>query len=735
MTMANPSQKIRQRKVVYFVTILVLLFVSLLHRHRILEPMATDLKLREISKGEVELTSSAVRLSLTGSRGLAITFLWSAALRQQERHEWNELELVIGAITKLQPYFITPWLFQGWNLAYNVSVECDRPHDKFYYVSRGLHLLAEGERRNHEQSVDKNQPGIGQPDLRHFIGVAYQGKFGTSDEKITMRCLLDMACIDPLRRNPDDFWTVGPGGRKTVNLAELYRLCKDNPRLVRRLREHLGYSDPQQIVAFLTDNREVPSRFERPVGGPDQKETPLRRENDQFPILPPPMGEGGPNPKLLDLGLAQESMDVFVASRAWFQYAQLPVPPPSPDPVVEANWDRLKYRLPKAPSLPIYRGFPPRAQAYAAEVMEEEGWFDADGWLIRDWFAGHPQLGSEDVRVGTELKYQASPAWDRAFTAYKELGLKTGQYFAPGQMAELERSAAVYRKALALGAFEIGSMTLPAHLRNDERMVEGMKAHHRLAYYYSVSRITNFDGHFHQAEAERTMDQVLARKYFYHAVQQRASGDLDQALALFETGWPYWIGTCLRFPKYNEVSLNQEDAYELQLKNLRLMQKQHSVLFRSLALGAAELSLADLRLFKAAQLHAAMADKEARREVSPAVPLDEVLDPSDKSKILPIRNVSGHLDAARIYDVSGKEDLSRFLLAWSQAAGTPRLLLFPGQEDWTLATFEHRNRGLAHGWAQLFYDDNIRNVKVRYGLISVNPVMDSSDAPLPPRKQ
>src|SRR5262245_11390046 len=215
--MANPfSQQTRQRKVIYFVMILVLLFVSLLHRHRILEPMATDLKLREIAKGEVELTGSAVRLTLTGSRGLAVTFLWSAALRQQERHEWNELELVTSAITKLQPYFISPWLFQGWNLAYNVAVECDRPHDKFYYVSRGLHLLAEGERRNHEQSADPNDPDIGQPDLRHFIGVAYQGKFGVSDEKITMRTLLDMSTIDPIRRDPQRFWTIGSDGRKTV---------------------------------------------------------------------------------------------------------------------------------------------------------------------------------------------------------------------------------------------------------------------------------------------------------------------------------------------------------------------------------------------------------------------------------------------------------------------------------------------------------------------------------------
>ena len=93
-----------------------------------------------------------MRLLLTGSRGVAVTFLWYNAMDKQKRHEWNELELLIQSITKLQPYFITPWLFQSWNLAFNVSVECDQPKDKYVYVVRGLALLAEGERRNRGSS-------------------------------------------------------------------------------------------------------------------------------------------------------------------------------------------------------------------------------------------------------------------------------------------------------------------------------------------------------------------------------------------------------------------------------------------------------------------------------------------------------------------------------------------------------------------------------------------------------
>src|SRR5262245_1925026 len=134
--MANPfQQRARQRKFIYAILIVALFTVSLIHRKWVVEPEAQRLQLREVARGEAELTSAAVRLALTGSSGLAVTFLWNAALEKQERHEWNELELLVGTITKLQPYFITPWMFQSWNLSFNVAVECDRPRDKYYYVS------------------------------------------------------------------------------------------------------------------------------------------------------------------------------------------------------------------------------------------------------------------------------------------------------------------------------------------------------------------------------------------------------------------------------------------------------------------------------------------------------------------------------------------------------------------------------------------------------------------------
>jgi hypothetical protein len=699
--MANPfSQRARQRKLIYTVLILVLFTGSLMHRRLWIEPEAERLKLREAARGEVELTSSAVRLTLTGSRGLAVTFLWAAAIEQQEKHEWNELELLVGAITKLQPYFITPWLFQGWNLSYNVAVECDLSRDKYYYVSRGLKLLAEGERRNSEQ-------GIGQPDLRQFIGVAYQGKLGITDEKNAMRSLLDLSCIDPVHRDPERFWTIRDG-RNTINLVELAKFCRDHPRLVRRLREHapngLGYTQPKQIVDFLADNRDVPSRFEKPVGGAEQKETPLKKEpRDQFPILPPQPIEP-PNPNLVDLGLGSESLDVFVVCRAWYTFAQQPLPPPTGDASldeIEQGYDRLKYRAPKSPAMPIFRCYPARAQAYSAEILTDEGWFDHDGWLIKDWFSDDVGQGDE-VRVGTEAKYHCGPAWDRAYRMYKEVGARIGLWFPVAEVRALDDKAEMFRKKHKITKYEGGPQIKP---RNDKALAESWQAHQKLYWRGSINNLTNYEGHLGTAEAERTAEAVLGRKLFFHAERlRRYENDPERALALYEAAWPVWFNVLLRHPLYASQSSTQEDLYELQIKHQRLARSQRASQIKALTMGLAQLN------------------------VWPHPPLDDLLTAGDKGRIMQIRDVQGPLDWARLYDGPERDDLSRGLLAWTQAAGMPRLFLFPGQEEWTLLALDSRANSMQAGWRHLISDDRILTVKSRLGLIKTTP---PPDAPTP----
>src|SRR4051812_47941600 len=146
--MASPyQQQVFQRKLLYIGLILLLFTASLIWRRSVVDDLASRLAIREESRGDVEVTGAAVRLSLTGLRGLATCVLWNTAIEKQKKNQWNELEVLVRLVTKLQPHFITPWLFQSWNLSYNVSVESDRIRDKYFYICRGIILLAGGERQ------------------------------------------------------------------------------------------------------------------------------------------------------------------------------------------------------------------------------------------------------------------------------------------------------------------------------------------------------------------------------------------------------------------------------------------------------------------------------------------------------------------------------------------------------------------------------------------------------------
>lgn len=225
--MANIYQQAaKRRKIIYLSVIAVLLLSTLVVRGTIKLPLpgirelayensiegrARVHELTELSQGEAELGGSAVRLLLTGSRGLAVSALWNSAIEKQRRQEWSELDIAVKSITKLQPHFTAPWLFQSWNITYNVSVEMDRLNDMYYYIARGISIIAEGEAMNRNN-----------PDLRYNLGFYFQNKFGVSDKVTTLRCLHQLSCIPDEDRDPDRL--LKPDG--TINPEAFETFCK-----------------------------------------------------------------------------------------------------------------------------------------------------------------------------------------------------------------------------------------------------------------------------------------------------------------------------------------------------------------------------------------------------------------------------------------------------------------------------------------------------------------------------
>jgi hypothetical protein len=410
MAVSFQQQSLR-RKVAYFIVIVVLFTLTLLIRRWDvygIEAQGTALEIREESLGEVDLTSSVLRLILSGSRGAVVCYVWNDAMDKQKRHEWNQLDQRVGLLVKLQPHFIVPWQFQSWNLAYNVSVEFDRVKDKYFFIARGIQLLAEGERKNKDN-----------PDLRFYIGNYTQSKMGISDENNTLRSLYQMSCIDPAERNPARFLD----DKKEVKLTEFEDFCREHPVLVRRLRDSLRYRTPEEIVEFLAANYKIPCLFEQEASETGRQ---FKALADRFPVLPPPSRFGGPGELTYDSPL-RDDFDSYAAARAWYSYAQDPLDDP-----VRPRRNRYMAQI-------IFRGYPARAQSYLAQRREKEGWFDRDGWQIKGWFPENPrepQGPKKVVAVGTGRNW-AMDEWERAHQMYKDHGERHGLYKTPEEVRAL----------------------------------------------------------------------------------------------------------------------------------------------------------------------------------------------------------------------------------------------------------------------------------------------------------
>ena len=122
----------------------------------------------------------------SGLRGVAVNLLWEKANYYKKVEDWTNLTATLEQLAKLQPNFITFWKFQAWNLTYNVSVEFDDYHDRYYYVRRGIEFLQGRRALQQRQSAAAVGPGlVHRPEDRPggrvcAVSPAVQGRMMTS---------------------------------------------------------------------------------------------------------------------------------------------------------------------------------------------------------------------------------------------------------------------------------------------------------------------------------------------------------------------------------------------------------------------------------------------------------------------------------------------------------------------------------------------------------------------------
>jgi hypothetical protein len=544
-----PIQQLSQtRKFIYLGLILVLFTGAWAFRHYFVETQAADLALREQDVGDVELSGSAIRLSLTGLRGVATCVLWINAMEKQKKNQWDELEILVNSVTKLQPHFITPWLFQSWNLSYNVAVKCDLPRDKYFYISRGIDLLAEGERQNQSD-----------PDLRFAMGTYYQQKISNADLKVPLQALCEMSFIDPVHRDPAWLREKGDDGRPRFETF----LCEQHPRLVRRLREHLDCTSQEQVLRFLAENVKIPSIYGDKVDEEgDARHTQLKKNKDKpFPLVPQRPWDPDRVPSLEEV---EGEYDAFAVARAWYKYAQEALPPSSKDipGASEEIEDRFHQRLPRHITTVIFRDYPARAQSYVGERLQEEGWFDESGWTITGWFPHDQFSNGKPAVLGGGRKWSAD-AWGKAFDLWRDYGERNLLLVSP---EELQAKRLLAAKFQADHNIPPGQLPGPLPPGGNKDGWKALMFTHNYDYYRGL---TNFAHHYFRAQAEMQPEVIQARKDLFEAEKLRLAGKA-QALPRYEKALQDWRDKALG--KYTELLKDDillEDTFEAQLNYLQ----------------------------------------------------------------------------------------------------------------------------------------------------------------------
>jgi len=98
------------------------------------------------SKGRaaVDPTSFVGTFVLAGFRPLAINYLWIKASSLQQRKDHWELLSVYELLSRLQPTNPDVWVFNSWNMAYNISIEMSDQEDQWRWIKAGLKFIERG---------------------------------------------------------------------------------------------------------------------------------------------------------------------------------------------------------------------------------------------------------------------------------------------------------------------------------------------------------------------------------------------------------------------------------------------------------------------------------------------------------------------------------------------------------------------------------------------------------------
>ncbi len=198
---------------------------------------------------------SFTTMALGGFRGLIADLLWIRAIGLQEKGDYFEMVQLARWMTDLQPNFSGAASYLAWNMAYNISVTCSTPEERWKWVREGIQLL-----RNRAIVYNPEDPV-----LYRDLGWIFQHKIGNIMDNANLYYKNALAAeLNPLIGSKPDWsaYAAAPDGEKAflqkygINEAYLAALQAADIASYRDLWTYFtghGFTLPEKFLSALPE--------------------------------------------------------------------------------------------------------------------------------------------------------------------------------------------------------------------------------------------------------------------------------------------------------------------------------------------------------------------------------------------------------------------------------------------------------------------------------------------------
>ncbi|MFA5864671.1 MAG: hypothetical protein WC975_08280 [Phycisphaerae bacterium] len=174
-------------------------------------------------------------------RALAVDYLWIGLQKMQEDGRYFDANQRSEWICQLQPHFTSVWIFQAWNMSYNISVAMTSGADRWRWVKNGYELLR-------DRGIPLNPKAIG---MYQQLAWIFHHKIGAMSDDYHWYYKIQLArAMEDIIGWPDAKYDV------IVKAPETWEKLVADPRMaefVEKIREFK--IDPQEKYLYLLSHR------------------------------------------------------------------------------------------------------------------------------------------------------------------------------------------------------------------------------------------------------------------------------------------------------------------------------------------------------------------------------------------------------------------------------------------------------------------------------------------------